>query len=127
MADAESAPAGEKRGNCHAGRWPALLPGFEDRAAAAQVGGPAITDSSGHFAIKFRWCCGWWPWWWFRCLSPSRAQQVFDAMSGTSCAPLTVIPPCIPFASTSSGYLRMAVIGMLIFREIEGEETCSCC
>jgi len=28
--------------------------------------GTAITDSSGHFTIKFRWCCGWFPWWWWR-------------------------------------------------------------
>ena len=30
-----------------------------------QIDGTAVTDASGHFAIKFRWCCGWWPWWWW--------------------------------------------------------------
>jgi hypothetical protein len=30
-----------------------------------QVGPTAITDANGHFTIKFRWCCGWWPWWWW--------------------------------------------------------------
>lgn len=25
------------------------------------------TDASGAFTIRFRWCCGWWPWfWWLR-------------------------------------------------------------
>jgi hypothetical protein len=31
-----------------------------------QVGSPAITDAAGHFTIKFRWCCHWFPWWWWR-------------------------------------------------------------
>lgn len=34
-------------------------------SSIVQVGGTAITDASGHFAMKFRWCCGWWPWWWW--------------------------------------------------------------
>jgi len=51
------------------------VPGAEVRAydvdffwwwsSAIEVGGPAITDPSGHFTIKFRWCCGWYPWWWW--------------------------------------------------------------
>jgi hypothetical protein len=28
--------------------------------------GCAVTDLSGSFDIKFRWCCGFWPWWWWR-------------------------------------------------------------
>lgn len=45
-----------------------------------------------------------WPWWWwFRCVSSTRAQQVFDAMAATSCAPLTVPPPCIPFLYPDDG------------------------
>ena len=47
------------------------------------------------------WKC--WPWWWFRCLSARRAQQVFDAMSATSCDPLAVPPPCIPFLYPDDG------------------------
>ena len=45
------------------------------------------------------WRWRWWPWWWFsvRCVSPARAQQIFDAMAATNCAPLTVPAPCIPF------------------------------
>ena len=44
-----------------------------------------------------------WPWWWWRCMSATNAQQVFDAMSATSCAPLTVPPPCIPFLYPDDG------------------------
>ena len=25
----------------------------------------APTDINGVFEMKFRWCCGWWPWWWW--------------------------------------------------------------
>lgn len=45
-----------------------------------------------------------WPWWWWHgCISAARAQQVFDAMSATSCNPLTVPPPCIPFLYPDNG------------------------
>ncbi|HZW43357.1 MAG TPA: protein-glutamine glutaminase family protein [Dermatophilaceae bacterium] len=45
-----------------------------------------------------------WPWWWwFHCLTPARAQQVFTAMAGTTCNPLTVPPPCIPFLYPDDG------------------------
>jgi len=45
-----------------------------------------------------------WPWnWWFGCISPLPAQQMFDAMSATTCAPLTVPPPCIPFLYPDDG------------------------
>jgi len=49
------------------------------------------------------WRWPWWPWWWFRCISSTRAQEVFDAMNGTSCAPLTVPAPCIPFLYPDHG------------------------
>ena len=45
----------------------------------------------------------WYPWWWFRCLSPAKAQQVFDAMAATTCDPLTVPAPCIPFRYPDDG------------------------
>ncbi len=46
-----------------------------------------------------------WPWWWFwrRCMSAARAQRVFDVMAATSCDPLTVPPPCIPFRYPDDG------------------------
>ncbi len=51
------------------------------------------------------WRWPWWPWWCFstRCVSATRAQQVFDAMAATTCAPLTVPPPCIPFMYPDDG------------------------
>ena len=35
-------------------------------SSVVQVGPTAVTDAAGHFTIKFRWCCGWLPWWWWR-------------------------------------------------------------
>jgi hypothetical protein len=51
------------------------------------------------------WRWRWWPWWWFGlgCISGARAQQVFDAMAATTCNPLTVPPPCIPFMYPDDG------------------------
>ena len=49
------------------------------------------------------WRWSWWPWWWFCCISAARAQQIFDAMHATSCNPLTVPPPCIPFLYPDDG------------------------
>jgi hypothetical protein len=48
----------------------------------------------------------WWPWWpwrWGRCVSEKKAQQVFDALAATTCNPLTVPPPCIPFLYPDDG------------------------
>lgn len=28
--------------------------------------GCAVTDIDGTFSLSFRWCCGWYPWWWLR-------------------------------------------------------------
>lgn len=49
--------------------------------------------------------CGWPWWWWWRCgcISATHAQQVFDAMKATSCNPLTVPAPCIPFLYPDDG------------------------
>ena len=51
----------------------------------------------------WRWRC--WPWWWFcfPCMSADRAQQIFNSMASTSCDPLTVPPPCIPFMYPDDG------------------------
>jgi hypothetical protein len=35
-------------------------------ASASPVAPVAVTDANGNFAMKFRWCCGWWPWWWWK-------------------------------------------------------------
>jgi hypothetical protein len=33
--------------------------------SSRQQVGCDTTDATGSFEIKFRWCCGWWPWWWW--------------------------------------------------------------
>ncbi len=33
--------------------------------SSRQLVGCNTTDATGSFEIKFRWCCGWWPWWWW--------------------------------------------------------------
>jgi len=53
--------------------------------------------------LDWIWRWPWWPWWWFRCMSMTKAQQVFDAMNATSCNPLTVPVPCIPFLYPDDG------------------------
>jgi hypothetical protein len=48
----------------------------------------------------------WWiryPWWWWHCPSSTQAQAIFDAMDATSCDPLTVPVPCIPFKYPDDG------------------------
>lgn len=49
------------------------------------------------------WYWRWWPWWWFGCISKSKAQQVFDAMNATTCNPLSILAPCIPFLYPDDG------------------------
>jgi len=53
--------------------------------------------------LRYLWYWCWWPWWWFRCISATKAQQVFNAMNAISCNPLTVPPPCIPFMYPDDG------------------------
>ena len=54
-----------------------------------------------------RWILRWpiwpWRWWWWGCTSAANAQQVFNAMAATTCAPLTVPAPCIPFLYPDDG------------------------
>ena len=53
------------------------------------------------WAWLWRWIC--WPWWWIRCSSATKAQQVFTTLAATTCNPLTVPPPCIPFLYPDNG------------------------
>ncbi len=60
------------------------------------------------FLEWWRWFWRWpiwpWRWWrWFGCVSATRAQQVFDALGATICAPLTAPVPCIPFNYPTDG------------------------
>lgn len=60
------------------------------------------------------WEWPWWPFWrlwllidllrwWLRCPNGTGAQAVFDALAATSCDPLTVPAPCIPFRYPDDG------------------------
>ncbi|MCA9737346.1 MAG: protein-glutamine glutaminase family protein [Gemmatimonadota bacterium] len=40
---------------------------------------------------------------WFRCVSPRRAQELFDLAAARSCDPLAVPVPCIPFLYPDDG------------------------
>jgi hypothetical protein len=46
---------------------------------------------------------GWRRWWPFGCVSRRRAQEIFDAMSATSCNPNGIAAPCIPFLYPDDG------------------------
>lgn len=55
----------------------------------------------GPFLRFFRWI---WRWFiWRRCVSRARAQELFDLVAATTCQPLTVPPPCIPFLYPDDG------------------------
>lgn len=70
------------------------VPGAEVRAydvdffwwwsSIIQAGPTVVTDANGHFAIKFRWCCGWWPWWWWRLrswrLEPALIDKIYPIL-----------------------------------------------
>jgi hypothetical protein len=63
-------------------------------------------ERGGWFLRWWRWIWWWicWPWWcWFGCVSMEEAQQVFASMAATSCDPLTIPPPCIPFLYPDDG------------------------
>jgi hypothetical protein len=49
------------------------------------------------------WWWFWYPWWWLKCPSKGQARAIFDAMAATSCDPLTVPVPCIPFLYPDNG------------------------
>ena len=98
-----------------------LIVTFEDDGTIIDVRGfrPGPDGDPPHFPkpkwppLKWiedwlRWILRWpiWPWrwwWWFGCVSSKKAQQVFDAMAATTCVPLTVPAPCIPFLYPDDG------------------------
>lgn len=49
----------------------------------------------------WRWLC--WICCWLRCVPLARATQAFNAMAATSCDPMSVPPPCIPFLYPDDG------------------------
>lgn len=64
---------------------------------------PKLVPDWTRFLRWLRWPIWPWTWWAWGCVSLTRAQQAFEAMSATSCAPLTVPAPCIPFLFPDNG------------------------
>jgi Glutaminase len=62
----------------------------------------ATPDGLGQL-FKRIWYWRRWPWWCWRCVSHRRAQLLFDALSASTCDPLAVPPPCIPFMYPDDG------------------------
>ena len=48
-------------------------------------------------------CLFLWFWCLWRCMSKKRAKDLFDQLAATTCNPLTVPPPCIPFMYPDDG------------------------
>jgi hypothetical protein len=52
--------------------------------SSLQQVGCDTTDVTGSFTIKFRWCCGFWPWWWWLRryweLEPLLAERVLSVL-----------------------------------------------
>lgn len=61
---------------------------------------PPVEKKIGRRFPKWWWCrcfC------WFRCVTLNTAQQMFNMVSATTCNPLTVPSPCIPFLYPDDG------------------------
>ncbi|AKJ32005.1 protein-glutamine glutaminase family protein [Caldimonas brevitalea] len=77
--------------------WPSLKPEWPPRRREPLGWLDRLWHRIRHWLIWRRW------WWWWRCLSPRRAQEVFDRLAATTCNPLSVPPPCIPFLYPDDG------------------------
>ena len=84
----------------------AFVPG-PDRPAPPWLDEPPPTPAGPLLffwrGLKRLWCWRHWPWRCWRCISLTRAQAVFNTLSATTCNPLTVPPPCIPFLYPDDG------------------------
>ena len=61
-----------------------------------------LVKKEKHFLCRFFcWCCCFFRW--CRCVSAKKAKEMFDRVSATTCHPLTVPPPCIPFLYPDDG------------------------
>lgn len=62
--------------------------------------GCATTDASGSFSISFRWCCGWWPWYWWSLrhwqVEPGLAQRLLQGLQRQPRLPRIPLPDPAP-------------------------------
>ena len=82
------------------------VPGAEVRAydvdyfwwwlSSSQVGNTAVTDAAGHFTIKFRFCCGWLPWWWWQLREWRLEPLLLDKIN-----PILKLNPALKFPKPS--------------------------
>jgi hypothetical protein len=63
----------------------------------------AVTDADGAFSMKFRWCCGFWPWWWWRTrhwqLDPLLVDQIGPVLQRNPKLPGLLRPHVLPSAA----------------------------
>jgi hypothetical protein len=59
--------------------------------------GCQTTDANGAFEIRFRWCCGWWPWVWWRrrrwLLEPELVKHILPSVRREMTKPDVIITP----------------------------------
>jgi hypothetical protein len=88
--------------------------------------GCAFTDASGSFDIKFRWCCGFWPWWWWRYriwdYHPPLAEAIMPVLErdprielgpGSNVPNLEVFKPLLSAGFDASKTMDMVAAGTL--------------
>jgi len=78
--------------------------------SSRQAAGPAVvTDASGSFTIKFRWCCGWLPIWWWRlrhwALEPLLAARILPVLRLDERLPPIPKPDPVPDLRVFAGLL----------------------
>lgn len=69
----------------------------------------ATTDATGAFEIKFRWCCGWWPAWWWRvrhwALEPALVDRIRPVLQRDPRLARLAVPSAQPSFEAFAGLL----------------------
>lgn len=82
--------------------------------SSRQAAGPAVvTDANGSFTIKFRWCCGWLPIWWWRlrhwALEPLLAGRILPVLRLDEKLPPIPKPDPVPDLRIFAGLMEPTV------------------
>ena len=85
--------------------------------------GCAVTDVDGTFEIRFRWCCGWWPWWWWRWrfwrLEPFLVERILPELQRLPEILKIPLPDPVPKLSMFRDLLGDEAIGLSDLRAID--------
>lgn len=73
----------------------------EPKLPEAVAPGPEKVSRGWFYGWFCRWFC--WLFWCCGCVSLKKAKEMFDLVSATTCDPLAVPPPCIPFLYPDDG------------------------